>query len=313
MKYGALHKFALPVLVACCIAAMPRHSTAQDAEPTANRFDIVARGLTFESPDRIRPGWIKFRMVNASGMAHFAVIERLPEGYGLREQQDQVAPVFQEGMDLLAMGDNEGANTAFGKLPAWFGDIVFTGGPGLTGPGVTSEVTMYLPPGEYLLECYVKTEGIFHSYNPEPDKDGMVRAFTVAGAPLPHGEPDANLSVAISSNHGFAITGKPSVGANTVKISFEDQKVYANFVEHDIHLVRLSDGVELGELEQWMDWRLKGGLQTPAPAVFLGGVNEMPAGSSAYLHVDLTPGRYTWIAEIPDSSQVGMLHTFEVR
>lgn len=38
----------------------------------------------------------------------------------------------------------------------------------------------------------------------------------------------------------------------------------------------------------------------------------MPAGSTAYLTVHLTPGHYAWIAEVPDPAAKGMLKTFTV-
>ena len=62
-----------------------------------------------------------------------------------------------------------------------------------------------------------------------------------------------------------------------------------------------------------MDWTRVGGLETPAPARFVGGLNEMPAGSEAYLHLDLEPGRYAWIAEVPGAAALGMLQVFELR
>lgn len=295
--------FLLAVVISPCFAG----------PDSVNRFDVVARGLEFDAPATTRPGWTTIRFRNEAGMVHFALIERMPDGIGLREQQDQVAPVFQQGMDLLAAGDEAAANAAFARLPAWFADVIFMGGPGLTGPGTTSEVTTYLAPGTYLLECYVKTAGIFHSYYPDPDRDGMVRAFTVAGDEVPVPEPSANLSVAISNDRGFETTGEPVAGENRIRVSFESQQLYSNFVGHDLHLARLESDTDLARLERWMDWTRVGGLETPAPARFIGGVNEMPAGSVAYLHVRLDPGRYAWIAEVPDASGKGMMRVFDVR
>ncbi len=301
----------LPAALALLLASAAGPCLAVDE--AENRFDVVARGLEFDAPAETRPGWTRMRLINESGMTHFALVERLPEGIGLRQQQEQVAPVFQAGMDRLARGDAEAANAAFAQLPAWFGDVVFLGGPGLSGPGGVSEVTLYLAPGNYLLECYVKTGGTFHSYNPDPGRDGMVRAFRVAGEELPTQPPSSNLAISISSAGGFDIRGEPVVGSNTVRVRFADQKIYPNFVEHDLHLVRLDASTDLQQLEAWMDWTRVGGLETPAPARFVGGLNEMPAGSEAYLHLDLEPGRYAWIAEVPGAAALGMLQVFELR
>ena len=57
------------------------------------------------------------------------MVERIPDGQGIESQQAEVAPVFQEGMDLLAAGDVDAALVRFGDLPEWFGEIIFMGGP----------------------------------------------------------------------------------------------------------------------------------------------------------------------------------------
>jgi hypothetical protein len=302
----------LTTLPACGGGEPP--SDGPDAETPAEVgvMEVVARGLTFDAPDSIPSGWTTIRFRNESPMIHFAAVERMPEGYGAAEQQEVVAPVFQDGMNLLAEGDVDGAMARFGALPAWFGEIVFMGGPGLTSPGLTSEATILLEPGTYLLECYVKTDGIFHSYNPDPQVMGMVREFRVtersSGAPRP--EPD--VLMAISSTSGIEMAETPSAGVQTIAIHFTDQTVHENFVGHDVHLFRLPDDLAPTEVEAWMDWTRPEGLQTPAPAEFLGGLNEMPAGSTGYITVDLSPGRYAWVAEVPGAGEKGMLRIFEV-
>lgn len=286
-------------------------SAAQDSEDHV--VEISATGLAFLGPDRIAPGWTTFRFANASDMTHFALLQRLPDGIGIEDQQADVAPVFQEGMGLLAEGDVEAALEAFGAVPEWFGSVVFVGGPGLVGPNAAAEATVFLEPGTYLIECYVKTDGIFHSYNPDPDAYGMVHEFVVDGEPNGASEPVSDASISISSDTGYAISGDLGAGERTVVVTFEDQIVHENFVGHDVHLVRLADDTDLEVLEAWMDWSVPGGLDTPAPATFVGGLNEMAAGTTGYFTVTLEQGRYAWVAEVPDANAKGMLHTFEVR
>lgn len=283
-----------------------------EAGAASNVFEIVARGLTFEAPDEAPRGWTTFRFRNESDMIHFALVERLPDGVGVAEQQEQVAPLFQRGMDLLAEADTDAAMERFGELPAWFGDVVFLGGPGLTSAGHTSEATVYLEPGTYLLECYVKTGGIFHSYNPTDTAYGMVHEFTVTDQASDQPEPTATLLLTVSSQRGVEMNGSPVPGEQIVAVRFEDQTAYENFVGHDVHLARVSAETDLEAVAAWMDWTRSDGLQTPAPAQFLGGANEMPAGTTAYLQVQLRPGRYAWIAEVPNPGDKGMLLTFSV-
>jgi len=283
------------------------------SERDLNVVEVTARGLEFEAPDEIPSGWATFRLKNESGMIHFAVLQRLPEGITLKDQQEQVAPVFQEGMDLLNESEFDAAMKKFGELPEWFGKIVFMSGPGLTSTGQTAETSVYLEPGTYLLECYVKTNGVFHSYNPSPDAYGMVHELTVTEASSNAAAPSATLRITISSERGIEIEEEPTPGKHTVAVYFEDQKIHENFLGHDVHLVRLENDTDIEELGIWMDWSQPTGLQTPAPAEFLGGTNEMPAGETAYFTVHLEPGRYAWVAEVTSPAEKGMLKTFTVQ
>ncbi len=280
------------------------------AVPTPGVVEVIARDLTLIAPDTVPPGWTTFSFVNTSPMAHFAVVQRLPEGRGLASQQEEIAPVFQEGYDLLAAGDADAAMAAFGTLPPWFGEVVFMGGPGMTSPGRTSEATVHLEPGTYLLECYVKTDGRFHSFNPEGV--GMVHEFVVAGPTTDAPEPTADVRITISSETGITVDGRITPGRRTVAVDFADQTVHENFVGHDVHVVSLTDGVSTEQVETWMDWTRPGGLETPAPAPFLGGTNEMPAGSTGYFTVDFEAGPHAWVAEVPGAAGKGMFVRFDV-
>lgn len=277
-----------------------------------NVVEVTSTGMNFDAPDEIPSGWTTFRYHNATGMTHFAQLERLPNGIGVADQQLEVAPVFQRGMDLLNGGRFDDALAAFGQLPAWFFEVVFTGGPGLTAPGHTSETTVYLEPGTYLLECYMKTNGIFHSFDPSGDTYGMVREITVAEARSRAREPEPTLELAISSGNGIRVDQDIRPGKHTIAVHFEDQVVHGHFLGHDVHLVRLQDDTDMAALATWMDWTQPTGLEVPAPAEFLGGVSDMPAGSTGYMSVVLTPGRYAWIAEVPDPAGKDMLKTFTV-
>jgi len=275
--------------------------------------DVTIETMDFQMSSSIPSGWTTFRTSNRSAMTHLGVVERMPEGYGLREQQDEVAPVFQEGMDLIISGDMDGALAKFGELPEWFGQIVFLGGPGLIAPGEITETTVFLEPGTYLLECYVKTDGIFHSYNPSPAMDGMVAQFAVTEEPSGAPEPVPTLEISISSVGGMKVVGEPSAGPHTVAVHFEDQVLHEHFLGHDVHLVHLTPETDIEALVDWMSWALPAGLQTPAPAKFLGGINELPAGSTGYFRVELEPGDYAFIAEVPAADEKGMFHRFTVQ
>ena len=306
-----MNRFWLSVLLVVLLPACGGGETER-AAPAPPVFDILVRGMAFEAPAEVPAGWVTFRLRNESAMTHFAVVERMPEGKGAAEQQAEVAPVFQEGMNLLNAGDGAGAMEAFGALPAWFGEIRFLGGPGFTSQGRTCDATVELEPGTYLLECYVKTDGVFHSYNPSPEVYGMVHEFTVTADTSGAVPPTADLAVAISAVGGITAPTTVPAGDHVVEVTFTDQKVHENFVGHDVHVARIEDEAVLETLEAWMDWSGPTGLETPSPVVFLGGLNEMPAGSVGYFTLSLEPGTYVWISEVPGTSAKGMLRLFTV-
>lgn len=283
------------------------------ADGTTGVVEIVARGLSFDAPDSVPSGWTTIRLRNESEMAHFALLQRLPEGVGIAHHQREVAPVFQQGFDLLKAGDGDAAMAKFGELPAWYADVVFVGGVGLLDAGLAGQTTLQLEPGRYLIECYVKTGGTFHSYNPSPRAYGMVRELIVTPDSSENPEPSAAVNLTISSGRGIEVAGELTAGIQTVAVRFEDQKAHEHFVGHDVNLVRLEDDTDMTALAGWMDWSKAGGLETPAPAVFLGGAQEMPAGEGAYVTVNLEAGRYAWIAEVPNPAAKNMVKEFTVR
>jgi hypothetical protein len=311
MTMKTLASLAGTILVA--VLGYTSLAPGDDGTPNAeNVVEVTARGLELEAPDEIPSGWTTFQLKNESAMIHFAVLERLPDGIGIAEQQAEVAPVFQKGMDLLKAGNADAAMEAFGGLPAWFGEIVFWGGPGLIAPERIAQTTVLLKPGTYLLECYVKTGGIFHSYNPNPDAYGMVHEITVTEETTEASAPEADVEITISSERGIEVGGDVEPGDQTIAVHFADQTTHEHFLGHDVHLVRLDEGTDVEALASWMDWTQPAGLETAAPATFIGGLHEMPAGETGYFTAALEPGRYAWIAEVPNPAEKGMLQPFTV-
>lgn len=326
----------LVALAALAAAGCGAPDTGSDAEAEPHVVELTAVELKLEGPNSTPAGWTTIRLVNQSDLVHFAWLGRYPDGRGVADHQADVAPIYQEGMDLLNAGDTEAALAKFSELPEWAGDVVAIGGPGFVSPGHSTEVTTYLEPGTYLVECYVKTGGIFHSVNPDPDAYGMVHELTVtpteastdveAGAGPPPIDP--TIAVSISSEGGIVVGARDagtvsdppgadeptvSAGDHLVAVEFLDQTSHENYLGHDVHVARIGEDTDLVRLGAWMDWRAAEGLETPAPAEFVGGIHDLPAGATGYFSVTLEPGVYAWIAEVPDPSSKGMLQTFTVR
>jgi hypothetical protein len=199
--------------------------------------------------------------------------------------------------------------TEFGKLPEWFGQIVFTGGSGMVSPNHTSITTVKLEPGLYIIECYVKmASGKFHT------SMGMAKELIVRDKDSGNSPPKADIAITISSTEGINYEGTIAQGDQTFSVYYQDQIVHENFVGHDVNLVKLDSNADLDALEGWMNWATPTGLMTPAPegVTFLGGTNDAPTGSTQYFKVNLEPGNYGFISEIPNALSKNMLKTFSV-
>jgi hypothetical protein len=275
-------------------------------------IEVKAIGMTFEAPDSTFSGLNTFRFTNESGMVHFFILAKLPKGKGIEDHQAFLAPVFQNIVDQI--NGKEFSEPELGvNWPDWFSEVSYLGGgPGLLSPGQTTEISFDLLPGTYVMECYVKTNGIAHSYNPMPDVYGMAHELLVTTDKSEIEQPKATLKVNISAEKGFEFEGTPTLGKNVVEVNFVNQKAYENFLGHDIHLVKLNDSTNFEKVANWMNWASPEGLETPAPAQFLGGANEMPAGSKAYFSVNLVEGKYAWISEIPDPESHNMFKRFTI-
>ncbi|WP_340075952.1 hypothetical protein [Leptobacterium sp. I13] len=272
-------------------------------------IEIITEVMDFQTADTIPSGWNTFKYINNSTETHFFLLDKYPEGKTIENAEKEIAPPFQNGMDLINEGKTEEGFAEFNKLPSWFFEVVFLGGSGLVSPKNSSLTTVKLEPGYYIMECYVKmADGTFHSTM------GMVKPIIVTNGDSGNLPPEATINISISSTEGIVYDAPIEKGMQVFAVQFKDQIVHENFVGHDVNLVRLDDTANLEALENWMNWADPKGLITPAPegVTFLGGVNDMPAGNTGYFQVNLEPGNYAFVSEVPNSLKKKMLRTFEV-
>ncbi len=279
-------------------------------EKKDNVIEIITENMDFQMKDTIPSGWNTFRYKNQSTQTHFVLIDKYPEGKTSADAEKVVAPVFDKAMKLINEGKTEEGFAEFANLPEWFSEVVFMGGVGLVSPGQTAETTLSLKPGKYMMECYVKMEnGIFHT------SMGMTKDLVVSDMNSGNTEPSADIEIEISGSEGITYTDSIGMGKHTFSVLFKDQKAHENFVGHDVNLVKIEEGGSLEALESWMNWADPKGLIEPAPAgiKFMGGTNDMPAGSKGYFHAELEPGNYVLISEVPAASTKNMMKTFTVK
>jgi hypothetical protein len=302
---------SLSTLIAAALWACSPAST--DISPTdTNVLELGIDGLTFVGPDSIKSGWTTVRVLNDSGMTHHALVYRLPEAVNADMIDQDVAIPIQESLTAALEGNFEKAAEIAATMPAWVADLTWLGGPGMMSEGVTGEATMYLEPGNYIVECYVKTNGVQHNYNPEPGEYAMILPLTVLPEHGGMAEPDANVTLTLT-NAGVEISkGEFVPGDNSVRVIFEEQQLYNNFVGHDAHVFRIDVSTDVDAAARWPDFFPLDGQQTPAPALFVGGIHDMPQGTIGYFKLNLEPGDYAVTAEIPDAQEKGFVKRFSV-
>lgn len=276
---------------------------------TENVIEIVTETMEFQMPDTITSGWNTWRYNNKSTQTHFILIDDYPDGITLDSVIQKVLPVFGDGMNLLNEGKTEEGFAEFAKLPAWFSEVKWPGGVGLISPGHVAQTTLYLDPGYYFVECYLKMNtGMFHT------NMGMIKELVVVEEKSLMEEPEADIAIQISSESGIVFEPPVNAGLYTFSVLYQDQITHENFVGHDVNLVKLASDADESVLEAWMDWTDPKGFIEPAPEgfVFLGGVNDMPEGGKGYFTANLEPGKYVLISEVPKASEKNLLKTFEI-
>lgn len=286
--------------------------TDAPATPSQNILELDVVGLKFVGSDEVKSGWTTVRVDNQGGMTHHALVYRLPDGITAQMLDEQVVRPIQARLTAALQGDFERAAEIGATIPAWVGDLVWMGGPGMMSDGIIGEATMYLEPGNYVVECYVKSNGVQHNFNPVPGEFGMVFPFTVLPEDGGMEEPDANVTLELS-NSGFRIAeGSFQSGINTIRADFVEQSLYNDFVGHDAHVFRIDPDTDVDAAVNWPDFFPLDGQQTPAPAKFVGGIHDMPEGARGYFKLNLEPGDYGVTAEIPDAEDKDFFVRFSV-
>jgi len=306
---------AILIIICCLMSLQSCKSDKKQAKHKLikikkdNPIEIITYNMDFQSPDTINSGWNTFRYTNNSPETHFFILDRYPKGKTIADTRREIYPPFDAGMDLINKGKTKEGFAEFKKLPKWFFKVVSSGGSGLLSPNHSSLTTLNLKPGYYIMECYVKApDGKFHS------SMGMVKSLFVTDKNSKNTTPVATINISISSTEGITYNDTIKSGLQTFSVSFKDQITHENFVGHDVNLVILSKNTDLDSLAAWMNWVSPKGLINPSPAsvTFLGGINDMPAGSTGYFTANLKPGKYAFVSEVPNAISKNMLKTFIV-
>ena len=290
--------FSCILLFACTPPAAKQTSTNE------NIVEVIAKDYTFELPVSILSGWTTFRLHNTGHCEHFFLLNILPDSISYPRYIQSVTRPFDVVFDSLKAGmSQEKAGALLGSvLPAWyFGGVKQMGGTGIVSPMKTAQTTVKLLPGNYVMECYIKEKGQFHTAL------GMIRPLEVVKDSSEMQPPQANVQMQLT-NTSITISGDIHEGENTISVTFLEHPQYE--LGNDIHVIRIGADTDMENVISWLNWMNIKGLESPAPAEFLGGTQEMPVGYTSYFTVDLSPGSYAWIAE--SGAYRGLVEKFDV-
>jgi hypothetical protein len=222
---------------------------------------VSGMDFSFDAPDVIPAGLTEFRFLNKGPSLHHMQILKLEGGKTID--------------DLRAALANPG------PPPAWVKEV---GGPNAPAPGLESNTTLMLEPGNYALICFVDIGGPPHFMK------GMVRALRVApsadaSVPTPKIDVTATLF-----DYGFKLSSPIQAGTRTIRV------LNGGAQHHEIELVRLPAGVGVSDFVKWL-----GKMEGPPPGMPLGGVSGLDVGGSQYFTADFAPGNYALICFLPDA------------
>ena len=250
------------LLLASVVGALP--ATAQRRAPAGPPIiRLVARDYSFETPVRLIFGVVRLRLVNRGSEPHYAAFYRLAAG--------------KTASDFFAW------RASRRPAPNW---LTLSSGPGPVMPGDSTDLTLQLPPGHYLVICgYPGRDGVQHI-----DK-GMFRVLDTQ--PPPRGRapsaifPDVARKIRLSDS-GFTLEQPVSPGWRELGIENRGSTAEQALI------VRLPAGVEIADEQRWFDEEFR----RARPGLPWGGALLVSPGERYVVTRNFLPGRYAILSHL---------------
>jgi hypothetical protein len=248
------------------------------AKPT--EITVVAKDFSYDMPAQIPAGLTTITLKNEGAEPHHAQFARINDDV----TDEQLQTALQQGPDAA--------------LPL----VTLPGGPAVIPPGQSTQVTIDLTPGRYIVLCFIPShDGVPHAAK------GMLSMVEVvdkkARAATP---PQADATVTLK-DFNFEMPAQIKAGPQVWKVINNGPQ------PHELALIKLADGKTMDDLAAFM--------QNPMgepPYVDAGGMQGLTPGKVGYVHLDLQPGNYVAICHIPDPTsgkaheELGMIMPFVV-
>jgi hypothetical protein len=260
------------MVTACAPQVAPTAApTAAAAEPTAiPEITIDAADFSYTAPESINAGWVRVRLTNSGKEPHHIQFLRLND--------DITFEGFQE-----ALQKGPGAEMAISQL---------MGGVGAIAPNGSAQAVLNLTAGEYVIICFVPSPS---DHVPHLAK-GMVKTLTVEESSVVTQEPTAELTVTMK-DFLFDFPERLPAGPRLIKVVNNGPEA------HELNLLRLEGGKTVEDVKQYL-----AEPAGPPPFIPMGGMNGLSVGGAGYMELNLEPGTYVAICNIPSPKAEGHPH-----
>jgi hypothetical protein len=249
---------------------------------------IEAFDFGYKTLGSIPGGLTRVQMNNTGKEVHHAQFMLLNSGV----TPEQLGAAFQKGPD------------------AAFPLVTFPGGAGAVAPGGSSEVILNLKEGQYMIACFVSgADNIPHLAK------GMIMPLKVTAAPAAAAAAPAVNGTITMVDFNFDLPATFPAG----KSMYTVQNTGAQF--HEFNLLQIAPGKTLDDVKKFFDPPQGAPPSGPPPALPIGGMNALTRGNTGIVVLDLKPGDYAAVCNVPDQSKpngdthlhLGMIKGFTVK
>jgi hypothetical protein len=235
-------------------------SVAQAGVPDAPRVvSVMAHDFSYMAPDTIPAGVTTFKLENNGTTFHHLIVARLDSG--------------------KTVADLQAALKKPGPPPAW---MVMVGGPNAPDPGATSNATIELAAGNYVLLCAVDVPGGVPHF-----AKGMIKGLTVVSSSGSAPLPSASDSITLT-DYAFKLSRPLTAGSHTFRVVSEANQ------PHELELIKLAPGKKAADVTAWIN-----DPKGPPPGQGIGGTAPAGKGVPVYFTADLTAGDYVLLCFVP--------------
>ena len=247
-----IYRFALVGLVCSDLVA---YSSGFASPPPASQVaTFSAWDHRFEGPDSLPAGETEVRLKNRGKEPHQLQFLKLDEG---KSPEDLAA--------ALKTGDH--------SVPSWAKHM---GGPNGVGRGQSSDATLYLEPGSYVIIC-----GVFGKHHKSHAELGMQKALRVIDTKPAPPEFKSNFHMAMFE-YEFVVVQPLRKGRHAFYVINRGNLI------HQASIVRLNPGASANDVLA----ALEQGTPSRLPGTLVGGMSGLEPGRDGTFTANLTPGRY---------------------